>query len=57
MQRGRSSKVLQRLNEAAEAGDTRICMWILKRRFPEDFGRREYRKMNVVSEIRIKTLR
>jgi hypothetical protein len=38
------------LNEAAEAGDTRICMWILKRRFPEDFGRREYRKINKFSE-------
>jgi hypothetical protein len=25
-------------------------MWILERRFPEDFGRRVYRKMNVVSE-------
>jgi transposase len=43
-------KCLQRLNEAAEAGDTRICMWILERRFPEDFGRREYRKINTVSE-------
>ena len=28
----------------------RIRTWILERRFPEDFGRREYRKMNVVSE-------
>jgi hypothetical protein len=25
-------------------------MWILERRFPEDFGRRECRQMNVVSE-------
>jgi hypothetical protein len=25
-------------------------MWILERRFPEDFARRQYRKMNVVSE-------
>ncbi len=33
-----------------KAGDTRICIWILERRFSEDFGRREYRKMNVVSE-------
>jgi hypothetical protein len=31
-------------------GDTRICMWILERRFPEDFGRREYKKINAVSE-------
>ncbi len=25
-------------------------MWILERRFPADFGRREYRKINAVSE-------
>jgi hypothetical protein len=25
-------------------------MWILERRFPEDFARRQYRKMDVVSE-------
>lgn len=25
-------------------------MWILERRFSEDFGRREYRKTNIVSE-------
>jgi hypothetical protein len=25
-------------------------MWILERRFSEDFGRRQYRKMDVVSE-------
>ncbi len=25
-------------------------MWILEHRFPEDFGRRVYRKMNVVAE-------
>jgi hypothetical protein len=25
-------------------------MWILKKRFSEDFGQRVYRKMNVVSE-------
>jgi transposase len=43
-------KLLERLNEAVKAGDTRICMFILERRFPEDFGRRQYRKMNVVSE-------
>jgi len=42
--------LLERLNEAVKAGDTRICIWILERRFSEDFGRREYRKMNVVSE-------
>jgi len=25
-------------------------MWILERRFPEEFGRREYRKINTISE-------
>jgi hypothetical protein len=42
--------LLERLNSAAEAGDTRICMWILERRFPDEFGRRVYRKTNVVAE-------
>jgi transposase len=43
-------KLLERLNEAAKAGDTRICMWVLERRFSEDFGRKVYKKTNVVSE-------
>ena len=43
-------RILQKLNEAAKAGNCQVCMWILSRRFHEDFGRREYRKMNVVSE-------
>ena len=42
--------LLERLNAAAKAGNTRICMWILERRFSEDFGRRQYRKMDIVSE-------
>ena len=37
-------------NADAEAGNCQVCMWILERRFSEDFGRREYRKMNIVSE-------
>ena len=41
---------MERLNLAAKAGDTRICIWILERRFSEDFGRRIYRKTNLVSE-------
>jgi hypothetical protein len=45
-----AKKCIERLNEAAKAGDTRICQWILERRFSEDFGRRQYRKMDVVSE-------
>jgi hypothetical protein len=42
--------ILQCLNDSAKAGGTRICMWILERRLSEDFGRRVYRKMNVVAE-------
>jgi hypothetical protein len=41
---------LERLNESAKAGNCTVCMWILERRFSEDFGRRQYRKMDVVSE-------
>ena len=36
--------------EAVDAGNCQVCMWILERRFSEDFSRREYSKMNVVSE-------
>ncbi len=42
--------LLEKLNDAAKAGDTRICIIILERRFPEDFGRKQYRKMDVISE-------
>ncbi len=42
-------KLLKRLKEAANAGNCTVCMWILERRFSEDFGRRQYRKMDVVS--------
>jgi hypothetical protein len=38
------------LNDAAEAGNCQVCMFILERRFPEEFGRRVYRKTNAVSE-------
>jgi len=38
------------LKMAAEAGNCQVCMWILERRFPEEFGRRIYRKTNVVAE-------
>jgi hypothetical protein len=47
-----AKKLLERLNEAVDAGNCQVCMWILERRFSEDFGRREYRKMNIVSENR-----
>src|SRR5208283_5113465 len=43
-------KILQKLNDAAKAGNCQVCMWILERRFSEDFGRRVYRKTNVISE-------
>jgi hypothetical protein len=42
--------LLERLHDTADAGNCQVCMWILERRFPEDFARRQYRKMNVVSE-------
>jgi transposase len=42
--------LLERLNDSAKAGNCSVCMWILERRFPDEFGRRVYRKMNAVSE-------
>jgi hypothetical protein len=43
-------RILQKLNDAARAGNCQVCMFILERRFSEDFGRRVYRKTNVVAE-------
>ena len=43
-------KILQKLNDAAKAGNCQVCMFILERRFSEDFGRRIYKKTNAVSE-------
>jgi hypothetical protein len=43
-------KWLLYLKGADDAGNCQVCMLILERRFSEDFGRRVYRKMNVVSE-------
>jgi hypothetical protein len=45
-----AKELLERLNLAAKAGDTRICLWILERRFSADFGRRVDRKINSVSD-------
>jgi len=42
--------LLERIKEAADAGNCQVCMWILERRFPDEFGRRVYRKTNVISE-------
>jgi hypothetical protein len=42
--------LLERINEAAKSGNTQMCTWILERRFSEDFGRRIYRKTNIVAE-------
>ena len=47
---------MQRLNKAAEAGNCQICMWILSRRFSEEFDRRIYQKMNVVSKNQNETV-
>jgi len=43
-------KLLERLNDTTEAVNSQVCMWILERRFPEEFGKRLYRKINTVSE-------
>ena len=43
-------RILQKLNDEAKAGNCQVCMFILERRFSEDFGRRVYRKTNVVAE-------
>ncbi len=43
-------RILQKLNDAARAGNCQVCMFILERRFSEDFGRRIYKKTNIVSE-------
>ncbi len=45
-----AKKLLERLNDAAEAGNCQVCMFILERRFPEEFGKRVYRKINSVSD-------
>jgi len=45
-----AKRLLERLHDAANTGNCQVCMWILERRFSEDFGRRLYRKTNVVSE-------
>jgi transposase len=42
--------LLERINEAAKAGNTQMCTWVLERLFPEEFGRRVYKKTNMVSE-------
>jgi transposase len=44
--------LMERLKTAADAGNCQVCILILERRFSEDFGRRMYRKTNVVSENR-----
>ncbi len=45
-------KCLQRLKKVTDSGNCKVCMWILERRFPNDYGRREYRKINAVSGIK-----
>jgi hypothetical protein len=42
--------LLECLKAGAEAGNRQVCMWVLEQRFPEVFGRRKYRKTNVVLE-------
>ena len=42
--------LLERLNDAAKDENCQVCMWMLERRFSDEFGRRVYRKINAVSE-------
>lgn len=42
--------LLERLNDAAAAGNCQVCMWILEKRFSQEFGKHVYRKTNVISE-------
>ena len=42
-------KCLKRLNEADNAENCQVCMWILERWFPGAYGRCEYRKINANS--------
>ncbi len=42
--------LLERINEAAKNGNMQMCTWILERRFASDFGRRVYKKTNIVSD-------
>ena len=45
-----AKELLENLNASAKAGNCQVCIWILERRFSEDFGKRVYRKTNAVSE-------
>jgi hypothetical protein len=49
-------KLVERLNEAVDAGNCQVCMWILDRRFPAEFGRRVYQKTNFTSVNRNETV-
>ena len=49
-------KLLQRINEAADKGNWHVAAWILERRFPEDYGRREYRNVKSISENKNETV-
>lgn len=44
------SKVFTASKSGREAGNCQVCMWILERWFPEDYGRREYRRINKILE-------
>lgn len=48
--------LLENINCAAKAGNCQIYTWILDRRFPEDFGKRVYRKTNSVSDTKDETV-
>jgi len=47
---------MQQLNKVTEAGNCHVCMWILSKRFPEEFDRRIYQKTNVISKNQNETI-
>jgi hypothetical protein len=50
-------KILQRLNDADEVGKCQFCMWILKRRFPDDMEGTNIGKLIQFQRIKTRTLR
>jgi len=49
--------LLEGLNSAVDAGNCQICMFILERRFPEEFGRRVIGKRMLFQRIKMRMLK
>jgi abortive infection bacteriophage resistance protein len=52
-----AKKCLERLNESAKAGNCQVCMWILERRFPKDYGGVSIGKLIQFQRIKTRILR